>query len=279
MVWSNLTNKEYDYPDYSNFSNWIISWEDMLQAAAWGIFFTIARDYVQKYFKGVAQRINVKEEDKFAESSWKVVYYTVSWTSCVVLAYTMDVFPNTKNCWEHWPSIPVSPALKVWYLFQLGFYCHSFYAHFVYEVKRSDFWPLLLHHAASIWLTYFAYAAGFHRIGVTVVGCHDINDITFELGKTFVYRHNNLAVNITFGCTMVSWVVTRLIILPFYVIWSIAIESLQFIPRDLFPFYWGFNFCLCFLVFLHAYWFGLMLRMAYRIISGKEKTVVDTREQ
>jgi len=278
MVWSNLTHKEYDYPDFSNYGNWIIPWEDIVQATVWGIFFTVARDYLQKYFKGVAAQINVKEEDKFAESSWKVVYYTVSWTSCVILATRLDVFPNTKNCWENWPSIPVDSALKVWYMFQLGFYCHSFYAHFVYEVKRSDFWPLLFHHAVSIWLTYFAYAAGFHRIGVVVVGCHDINDISFELGKTFVYKHNNFAVNICFVFTMVSWVITRLIILPFVVIRSTAIESLEYIPRDLFPFYWGFNFCFCLLVFLHAYWFGLMLRMAYRIVRGKEKAVIDTRE-
>jgi sphingoid base N-palmitoyltransferase len=46
-------------------------------------------------------------------------------------------------------------------MFQLGFYWHSLYAHFAYEVKRKDFWPLLLHHVVTIGLIYFSYVIGF----------------------------------------------------------------------------------------------------------------------
>jgi len=278
-MWSNVTNRDYPLPDYSDIHNWLISWEDLAQIAVWAVIFTLARVYIQKYFKGVAHYFEVAEEDKFSESCWKVIYYVIAWTTGLVLAYRLNIFPLTKNCWENWPLIPVEPETRIWYLFQLGFYFHSFYAHFAYEVKRSDFWPLLFHHAVTIWLIYFSFVTDFHRIGILVLLCHDINDITFEIGKTFVYyKKNKIAINITFVLIMANWVITRLGIYPFMVVWSTSVESLEYVPKDLFPFYWGFNGCLSFLVCLHVYWFGLMLRMAYRIITGKEKEVVDTRE-
>jgi len=63
-----------------------------------------------------------------------------------------------------------------------------------------------------------------------------------------------------------------------HVINSAMTESVYIIHEDVFPFYYGFNGSLLFLLCLHVYWFGLMLRMLYRVVSGKEKGIVDSRE-
>jgi len=78
---------------------------------------------------------------------------------------------------------------------------------------------------------------------------------------------------------MVFWVISRLTIFPFWVLHSTLFETLEAIPYDIAPFYFPFNVCLLFLLGLHIYWFGLMINMAHRVLTGKEKGVVDSREE
>jgi ceramide synthetase len=112
-----------------------------------------------------------------------------------------------------------------------------------------------------------------------VLCSHDINDLFLEIGKTFVYRERKTMVNIWFGVIIVSWVALRLVFFPFVVIRSTIFESIQHIPIDIFPFYYSLNASLLFLVVLHVYWFGLMIRMLVRVLRGQEKGVVDSREE
>jgi len=270
MVWSDLGQKEF--PNFFDATLWIPDALDAVQVIGWAVFFTLARLYIQSYFLKVAKRLDVEEATKFSESCWKVVFYSVTLVYGLILVYRSEFFVG---------KILLFPfaELKIYYLYQLGFYFHCLYAHFAYEVKRSDFWPLLFHHVVTIWLIYFSYVIGFHRIGLLVLICHDPNDVLFEIGKTFVYRKMERMTHITFVLIMVSWVCTRLLLYPFKVLWSTAIQSLLEIPWDAFPFYYMFNGCLSFLLCLHIYWFFLMLRMLYRVLTGKEKGVVDSREK
>jgi len=114
---------------------------------------------------------------------------------------------------------------------------------------------------------------------VLVLCSHDVNDLFLEIGKTFVYREKKTMTNIWFGVIIISWVALRLVLFPFVIIRSTIYESIEHIPVDIFPFYYSLNACLLFLVVLHVYWFGLMIRMLVRVVSGQEKTVVDSREK
>jgi len=206
------------------------------------------------------------------------IYYVTSTSVGLGFVYTCDWFPETANCWRNYPNIPISPALRLFTLYQLGFYWHSLYAHFVYEVKRSDFWPLLLHHIATIFLIQFSYQIHFHRIGLLIVVAHDVNDVFFEIGKIFVYLQKDAVTNVLFVCLLLSWMLTRLGIFPFMLIYTCLFESQNILPFDISPFWLIFNAFLVFLLTLHIYWFGLMLRMAVRVVRGKEKKIVDSRE-
>jgi len=195
--------------------------------------------------------------------------------------YHCDWFPQTNNLWKGWPNMPpLHFSLEALYVFQLGFYWHTLYAHFTMEVKRDDWWPLLAHHVVTIWLIYFSYMIGFARGGLLVLITHDTNDVFLEIGKTFVYREKKTATNITFVIMVLSWVVTRLCIYPGYVIWSTFVELPNHIPNEVAYECWlnEFKFCLCFLLVLHVYWFFLMLRIIYKIATGQDRSIRDTRE-
>lgn len=62
---------------------------------------------------------------------------------------------------------PLSALEKEYYLTQLAFWmsCLLFIA---FEVKRSDFWQMLVHHFATIFLVGGSYALNYHRIGLLV---------------------------------------------------------------------------------------------------------------
>jgi len=280
MPWSNITQSYWNFPDYYQ-EPWRLIPTRNDFAITMGVAFvlTIARVYVQSASMGLAKRLGVKESGKFSESCWKSLFYITSTTLGIGFVVTCDWFPETANCWRGYPNHVITPALHFFTLFQLGFYWHSLYAHFVYEVKRSDYWPLLLHHIATIFLIHFSYQIGFFRIGLLIVVCHDVNDVFFEIGKCFVYLQKEKVTNILFVFLLISWAVTRLGIFPFMLIYSTLFESQNIIPFDIAPFWLIFNATLVFLLTLHIYWFGLMLRMAVRVVRGKEKKIVDSREQ
>jgi len=279
MPWSNITQSYWDFPDYYK-EPWLLvpSKEDFSITILVALLLTFARVYVQDASKNLANYFKVKETVKFSESCWKSIYYVTSTSVGLGFVYTCDWFPETANCWRNYPNIPISTGLWLFTLYQLGFYWHSLYAHFVYEVKRSDYWPLLLHHIATIFLIQFSNQIHFHRIGLLIVVAHDINDVFFEIGKIGVYIHKEVVTNVFFIALLLSWIVTRLGIFPFMLISSTLIESQNIVPFDVAPFWLMFNSFLVFLLMLHIYWFGLMLGMALRVIRGKEKKIVDPRE-
>jgi len=83
----------------------------------------------------------------------------------------------------------------------------------------------------------------------------------------------------TFAIMLISWIITRLSIFPFIIIKSTMYETIEFIPWDIAPrlLYYEFNIGLSFLLCLHIYWFGLMIRMLVRMITEKE--IKDIREK
>jgi len=278
-MWSEISQSYWDIPDYSDYNAWLPTHEDALYMLGIAIGLTLLRVQVQNHYVGEAKEQGIKKGRKYAESMWKSLIYfaNVAWGLKIIME--CDWFPVTANCYKGFPNIERSHQMKMYMLWQLGFYLHSTFCHFFIEISRSDYWPLLAHHLATMFLVYSAYIIRYERIGVLVLCSHDVNDLFLEIGKTFVYREKKTMTNIWFGVIIVSWVALRLVLFPFVIIRSTIWESIEHIPVDIFPFYYSLNASLIFLVVLHVYWFGLMIRMLVRVLSGQEKTVVDSRER
>jgi len=280
MVWSEIAQKEYDIPNYYQLSTWIPSPELVIVTTIIAIILTYLRYYVQAQAYSWAKVNGIQERNKFSESFWKTMFYTISWLWGLYEVWKCDWFPVTANCWKLYPNIPpMEPTLIAFYLFQFGFYWHTLYSHFTIEVERSDYWPLLFHHVVTILLIYVSYNLGFYRIGLLVLVIHDTNDVFLEIGKSYVYRKNDFMIKLTFATMMISWVITRLTIFPFMIIKSTMYETLEFIPWDIAVrlLYYEFNIALSFLLCLHIYWFGLMIRILIRLVTTKE--IKDIREK
>lgn len=89
----------------------------------------------------------------------------------------------------------------------------------------------------------------FFRIGSVVLALHDASDVFMEAAKIFKYSENELGASVLFGFFAISWLLTRLIFFPFWVI-----HASRFVPKKtLFSKLWvstviicSMTCCLCF---------------------------------
>jgi ceramide synthetase len=147
------------------------------------------------------------------------------------------------------------------------------------ETVRKDFKEMLIHHVATIGLISLSHYFGFHRIGYVVLLIHDIGDIFLYSAKFFNYLKWNIITNILFGLFAIVFFAARLVAFPFVITTSWyatmgyveGIDGNTIVGAPILP------TLLTVLQVLHFMWFGLILRMVYRMLSNKESSQKDIR--
>jgi ceramide synthetase len=169
----------------------------------------------------------------------------------------------------------MTKPMEFFYVVELGCYIHQL---MWTEVHRSDAVEMIIHHFATIGLIAGSYVSNFTRVGLTIIFIHDVADIFLESAK--VVNYINLAnkqmtwlhtlSTVQFVIFAITFVITRLFIYPFYVLNSVFFEG-----REVFGGWQGYYFfsvLLSVLQCLHIFWFYLIARMAYRLVTtGTDK--------
>lgn len=169
----------------------------------------------------------------------------------------------------------MSLPLEFYYQVELGCYLHQL---FWTEVSRSDAVEMILHHVTTILLIILSYLTNFTRVGAVILLLHDSADVFLESAKIFNYtskaKGNGWAKHICdllfvlFSCT---FFITRLVIYPKFIISSVVFEAPTYFGTEWVGF-WVFAGLLITLQALHIFWFYLIARMVYRLITtGIEK--------
>ena len=91
---------------------------------------------------------------------------------------------------------------------ELAFYWSLSFSQF-FDVKRKDFWEMLIHHNTTIALIMFSCSTHFTRVGTLVSIIHDASDDLLELAKIFRYINYRRSCDAVFVIFAVVWVVTR----------------------------------------------------------------------
>lgn len=133
----------------------------------------------------------------------------------------------------------------------------------------QDFYQMLVHHIVTILLLTFSWTVNFVRIGTLVLVIHDFADVPLEGAKLCRYlKISDTISNSVFGVFTLSWIFSRLGLLPYRVIayscyWGLTLPER---PVKFFPVYYIFNALLVALQILHVIWTVLILRVAYNAI-------------
>ncbi|KAG6855139.1 hypothetical protein C0991_006068 [Blastosporella zonata] len=133
--------------------------------------------------------------------------------------------PNGNGC-----GIP-SPTLEE--LQKTAFYFHQVLI-LNAEAPRKDHVQMMTHHVITIFLMGASYFSNLTRVGCLIMVLMDWCDIFLPLAKMIRYIEiSQLACDATFGCFLVSWLVTRHILFLFAIV-----STYKDCPR-LIPFEWA----------------------------------------
>ncbi|TYZ67243.1 hypothetical protein PybrP1_010735 [[Pythium] brassicae (nom. inval.)] len=166
---------------------------------------------------------------------------------------------------------PPSPALRRYFLVQLGYHFHSLVYMVALSPIRNDFIEMLLHHVATIFLIGCSYMGNYTPSGALIAITHDIGDVTGYAIKTVVDTGSTLLTVVMYVVLLVSWGYTRLYVFPFELLYNAVVVlpnlSVSAPVLMLHP----VNVMLGMLLVLHVYWYGLFLVMGYNLVTKGEK--------
>ena len=118
----------------------------------------------------------------------------------------------------------------------------------------------------------------FSRIGSVILLLHDAADVFLESAKCFNYASKvkgrewaKTVCDVMFALFAITFFVTRLVFFPRFVIYDVLFVSPITFNNDWFG-YWTFAGLLITLECLHIFWFYLVMRMVWRLLTtGIEK--------
>ena len=262
----------------------------------------LAIDYILTPVAAWAGIQKKKPRLRFAEQAWILLYYTCSWSTGIYIMYKSDYWMNLRALWRDWPVREMEGLAKWYYLVQFAFWLQQIVVVNI-EERRKDHWQMFSHHLITCALIFTSY--GYHqtKVGTVILCIMDIVDLFFPLAKILKYLGFHFACDIAFGVFMFTWFVTRHV-LYMIVCWSIYThipQEIKFgcyegsgsdlrgpfaIPDDwdhlTQPFRnpvglvcWNSSITSVFLGLLLALqailcvWFGMICRVAYKVVTGQ----------
>ncbi|XP_023391171.1 ceramide synthase 5 [Pteropus vampyrus] len=204
---------------------------------------------------------------KFCESMWRFTFYLCIFCYGIRFLWSSPWFWDTRQCWHSYPYQPLTSGLYNYYIMELAFYWSLMFSQFT-DIKRKDFLIMFVHHLATIGLITFSYINNMVRVGTLVMFLHDSSDFLLEAAKLANYAKYQRLCDTLFVIFSAVFMVTRLVIYPFWILNTTLFESWEMIGP--YPSWWLFNGLLLILQVLHVIWSYLIARIAFKaLIRGK----------
>lgn len=235
---------------------------------------------IERWFRKRKKMDTPTPLQKFGECSWHLVFYTAFFVYGIVYLWQKPYFWKTIECWRDWPKQDVADDIYWHYLLELAFYWSLVFTLFS-DAKRKDFTQMIVHHIATMVLMYFSWVLNFVRIGTLVLVVHDAADTWLALAKMSIYAGSPTATDIFFGVFLLVWIVSRLIVYPFVVLYCTTVEpyTIKLIDTT-FGAHGFFNFFLYILLILHFIWTYMIFRIVYRkMVKGNVEDVRSDSEE
>ncbi|GAA6227262.1 ceramide synthase 2-like [Lates japonicus] len=222
---------------------------------------------VQRWFRRRRNQDRPSKLKKFREASWRFTFYLLAFFAGLAVLIDKPWFSDMKQMWDGFPKMPLLPSQYWYYMIELGFYVSLLFS-VASDVKRKDFKEQIVHHVATILLISFSWLVNYIRAGTLIMLVHDASDYLMESAKMFNYAGWRKTCNFIFTVFAAVFIITRLVILPFWIIHTTWVYPLTLYP----PFigFYFFNGLLCVLQILHIFWAALILRMVVKFLPGND---------
>jgi hypothetical protein len=240
---------------------------------------------------------------KFGEYVFRLLYHTS------ISAYGLNFFYWNSTWWQDtvqimrgFPHHDIPPAMTWYYLIQCAYNVEAFVSLLELSLTvnfqspmtehrrswqspvviawsptvRGDFNEMFVHHIATNLLVLGSSICHFTRVGSMVFLVHDVSDIPVDLSKLANFMKWKTTTVVCFLTMAVTWLYTRLYILPFVIFKTILLHShyvleLGEVPVLQFIFYRPmFYIMLGLLIHLHTMWFLMFIRIFITMVTKKE---------
>ncbi|EPQ08493.1 LAG1 longevity assurance like protein 2 [Myotis brandtii] len=222
---------------------------------------------VERWFRRRRNQDRPSLLKKFREASWRFTFYLIAFIAGMAVIVDKPWFYDMKKVWEGYPIQSTIPSQYWYYMIELSFYWSLLFS-IASDVKRKDFKEQIIHHVATIILISFSWFANYIRAGTLIMALHDSSDYLLESAKMFNYAGWKNTCNNIFIVFAIVFIITRLVILPFWILHCTVVYPLELYPA--FFGYYFFNSMMGVLQMLHIFWAYLILRMAHKFITGKQ---------
>lgn len=215
--------------------------------------------------------------------------------------YNSSYWLSLRALWQDWPTREMSGLSKWYYLVQFAFWLQQIVVVNI-EERRKDYAQMFTHHIITCTLIFLSY--GYHqtKVGNLILCLMDVVDLFLPLAKMLKYLKWHKTCDAVFGVFMVTWLMARHILF-LTVCWSVYAhipEEINYgcyrggdlnlegplpVPTDFDhltqPFRdpvglvcwdnrikWVFLALLLALQCVLLLWFTMILKVAYKVISG-----------
>ena len=206
----------------------------------------------------------------------------------------INFYDNTSRCWFEPGTKTTSQNVSLFYIVQLSIWIVTCFSHRFVEARHKDYYQMYIHHIVTIGLMAGSWMFGYMRIGVLVLIIHDASDVPLDLMKMANYLKlegpkSFFIVEIAFITCLISWAYGRLFIYPTKALFTAAFESIiearegitatayQTMETSDFldvafnmPGWLSCNILLNVLFVLHIFWFYLLVKIAFKLVTGKK---------
>ncbi|XP_077119476.1 ceramide synthase 3 isoform X2 [Ranitomeya variabilis] len=220
---------------------------------------------IERWFRKRRNQDRPAVMKKFQESCWRFTFYLCALIGGIAVLHDKPWFHDVWEVWVGYPKQEVLESQYWYYVMELGFYWSLLFS-VASDVRRKDFMVQVVHHLATIFLLNFSWGVKYIRVGTLTLLVHDVSDVLLEAAKMCSYAKWSKTCNILFAVFAVVFVISRLIVFPFWIIYATVVYPLYYCPR--FFLYYFFNMVMFILQFLHIYWAYLIFRMVRKMISG-----------
>lgn len=222
---------------------------------------------LQRWFRRRRNQNRPSKVMKFREASWRFTFYLFAFFAGLAVLADKPWFYDMKQMWDGFPKMTLLPSQYWYYVIELGFYLSLLFS-VASDVKRKDFKEQIVHHVATILLISFSWLVNYIRAGTLIMLVHDASDYLMESAKMFNYAGWRRTCNCIFTVFAAVFIITRLVILPFWIIHTTWVYPLTLYPP--FPGFYFFNGLLSVLQVLHVFWAALIIRMVIKFLPGND---------
>lgn len=190
--------------------------------------------------------------DKFVECGFNVISHIVLTTYGVSIMVSKPWLWDISNCWENYPYHYIDDDVWWYYTIGLAYFWSATFLQ-ILGPGRSVFdkMQMMLHHVFTILLMVFSWTCNFVRIGTLVLLVHECADIPLLIAKMLVYANRKFLTDAIFVIFLISWVITRNYLYPFWIMRSAFFDSQGYTKM---PAAYLLKSLLCGLLLLNVVW-------------------------